>query len=68
VQDARRKRDRGDEEPGTTSDAVEESVDYGGEGFEALGYSTLHLFAGLTTRDEVRLRPQKLEYSKTDRP
>lgn len=28
-------------------------MDYGGEGFEALGYSTAHLFAGLTTRDEV---------------
>lgn len=64
MQDAKRKRDRGDEEPESASDAVEDSVDYGGEGFEALGYSTLHLFAGLTTRDEVRLRRQKLKCSK----
>lgn len=29
-------------------------MSYGGDSFEALGYSAAHLFAGLSTRDEVR--------------
>ena len=53
-QDTKRKRNRSEEDGEAGSDAADDVVDYGGEGFEALGYSTAHLFAGLTTRDEVR--------------
>lgn len=53
LQDAKRKRDRSEEDSEIANDSVDDTVDYGGEGFEALGYSTAHLFAGLSTRDEV---------------
>ncbi|KAK0384409.1 hypothetical protein NLU13_8496 [Sarocladium strictum] len=55
-QDTKRKRDLSEEDGAAVDGTVDDAVDYGGEGFEALGYSTVHLFARLSTRDETTVK------------